>query len=70
MREHNEDWEKQRNSVVIEIVGLSKIFIQEIEYLVLLSKLEGLDNSLEFIDYRKAIFESISLLDELWKLQN
>ena len=69
MREHEEDWEKQRNSVVIEIKGLSRIFLQELEYLVLLSKLEGLDNSASFIDYRKAIFESITLLNDLWSIQ-
>ena len=66
MREHNEDWEKQRNSVVIEIVGLSKIFIQEIEYLVLLSKLEGLkvQVDLDFQIYRKTVFEVINLIQE------
>jgi hypothetical protein len=52
--------------VVIEIKGLSRIFLQELEYLVLLSKLEGLDNSIPFVDYRKAIFESITLLNDLW----
>ena len=70
MRENNEDWSKQRNSVVIEIKGLSRIFLQELEYLVLLSKLEGLDDSIDFIDYRKAIFESITLLNDLWLIQN
>ena len=70
MRENNEDWQKQRNSVVIEIVGLSRIFLQEIEYLILLSKLEGLDDKVEFIDYRKTIFESITLLNDLWTIQN
>ena len=27
MREHNEDWQKQLNTVLIEIAGLSEIFI-------------------------------------------
>jgi hypothetical protein len=27
MRENNEDWEKQLNTVIIEVVGLKEIFI-------------------------------------------
>ena len=27
MREHNEDWQKQLNTVLIEIAGLNEIFI-------------------------------------------
>ena len=27
MREHNEDWKKQLNTVIIEIAGLNEIFI-------------------------------------------
>lgn len=68
MRENNEDWKKQLNSVKIEIVGLNEIFIQNPLFLQLLSKLEGLQVSeIDFFDYRKTIFESINLLQEIAK---
>ena len=42
MRENNEDWEKQLNTVIIEIAGLNEIFISTPQFLQLLSKLKGL----------------------------
>ena len=65
MREHEEDWPKQLDTVIIEIAGLNEIFIAP-QFLQLLCKLEGLkvqDTSFEL--YRKTVFESISLLQEL-----
>jgi hypothetical protein len=62
MREHGEDWEKQLNTVLIEIAGLNEIFIGP-HFLQLLSKLEGLKIvEVGFELYRKTIFECISLL--------
>ena len=65
MREHKEDWLKQLDTVIIEIAGLNEIFIGP-TFLQLLSKLEGLKvKESNFELYRKTIFESISLLQEL-----
>ena len=61
MREHEEDWQKQLETVLLEIVGLNEIFVGPI-FLQLISKLEGLriqETSFEF--YRKTIFECISI---------
>ena len=33
MRENDEDWEKQLNTVIIEIAGLGEIFNQEPQFL-------------------------------------
>lgn len=65
MREHNEDWMKQLDTVKIEIVGLNELFIGPI-FLQLLSKLEGLSivEDINFETYRKTVFECISLLQE------
>jgi hypothetical protein len=66
MREHQEDWQKQLNAVIIEIAGLNEIFNSELNYLILLSKLEGLKIvDVSFNEYRKTVFESISLLREM-----
>lgn len=65
MREHEEDWLKQLDTVIIEIAGLNEIIIGP-QLLQLLCKLEGLkaiETSFEL--YRKTVFESISLLQEL-----
>ena len=63
MREHEEDWEKQLDTVILEIAGLNEIFIAVPQFLLLLCKLEGLkiaETSFEL--YRKTVFESITLL--------
>ena len=65
MREHEEDWSRQLDTVILEIAGLNEILIGP-QFLQLLSKLEGLkvqDTNFEL--YRKTVFESISLLQEL-----
>lgn len=65
MREHEENWRGQLNTVLLEIVGLNEIFISP-SFLQLLSKLEGLNIvETDFELYRKTVFESISLLQEL-----
>ena len=66
MRENNEDWQKQLETVINEIVGFSVIFSTEPLFLQLLGKLEGLDNQeTEFNFYRKTVFEAINLLQEI-----
>lgn len=66
MKENHEDWRKQLDTVLIEIAGLNEIFIGS-HFLQLLSKLEGLktQDDINFELYRKTVFESISLLQEL-----
>ena len=64
MKEHGEDWEKQLDTVLIEIVGMSEIFYDRLKLLQLISKLNGLLvlEDIPFNLYRKTVFESISLL--------
>ena len=66
MREHNEDWKKQLDTVIIEIAGLNEIFIWSPQFLQSLSKLEGLKvtEDIDFTLYRKTVFEIISLVQE------
>lgn len=66
MRENEEDWQKQLDTVIIEIAGLNEIFIQDPHFLQILSKLEGLkiQVDLDFQIYRKTVFEVINLLQE------
>ena len=65
MREHDEDWLRQLDTVILEIAGLNEVLISP-QFLQLLSKLEGLKvQETNFELYRKTVFESISLLQEL-----
>lgn len=66
MREHEEDWQKQLDTVIIEIAGLNEVFIYEPQFLQILSKLEGLKvmEDIDFQTYRKTVFEVINLLQE------
>lgn len=62
MREHEENWQKQLETVLIEVVGLNELFTSPV-ILQLLSKLEGLSiRETTFDIYRKTVFECISLV--------
>ena len=66
MLENDENWKKQLNTVIIEIVGLNEIFSSNPLFLQSLSKLEGLSiKDLEFEVFRKTVFEVIAILQEL-----
>lgn len=63
MRENEEDWLGQLETVIIELTGLNEIFNVNEQFLILLSKLEGLKIvTVDFAIYRKTVFEAISLL--------
>ena len=65
MREHKEDWQKQLDTVILEIAGLNEIFMGS-AFLQTLSKLEALRiKETNFELYRKTIFECISLIQGL-----
>ena len=67
MRENQEDWKKQLDTVTLEVAGLNEIFLSYPQFLQLLSKLEGLQTleNPSFDIYRKTIFECINLLQEI-----
>ena len=66
MRENNENWENQLDTVLIEVAGLCSLFDIGENFLILLSKLEGMRKvETDFFIYRKTVFECISLLREV-----
>lgn len=66
MREHEENWQKQLETVTIEIAGLYEIFNGP-AFLQLLSNLEGLriQEDTDFDTYRSTIFKCLRLLQEV-----
>lgn len=69
MRENKEDWQKQLNTVIIEIAGINELIFNKSDGIQLLTKLEGMlqIESMSFDLYRKTVFECISLLQGLKK---
>ena len=66
MRENEENWQSQLETVLIEVTGLCSLFDITEEHLILLSKLQGMrEIELDFFVYRKTVFECISLLREI-----
>lgn len=67
MRENEENWQNHLQTVIVELIGLNEIFNFDERFLILLSKLEGIRvGDIEFFIYRKTVFESISLLREIY----
>lgn len=63
MIENEEDWQKQLNTVIIEVAGLNEIFSSNPQFLQCLSKLEGLMvKTVEFEIFRKTVFEVLSIV--------
>ena len=71
MKENNEDWLKQLDTVSIEIAGMNALVKSEqtSQFLQLLFKLEGLKikQDINFEMYRKTVFETINILQGLKK---
>lgn len=65
MRENEEDWQKQLDSVLAELRGLHVMFGDQLDFLIILSKLNGLYEVKNFMSYRTIIFSIISILTEL-----
>lgn len=68
MRENNEDWEKQLDTVIIRIAGLNEMFSQDWRFLELYITLKGLRfeaPEMDFSLYRKTVFECIGQLQGL-----
>jgi hypothetical protein len=66
MREHEENWLGQLNTVILELAGLAEILYCDEKFIILLSKLEGLRKTdIDFMLYRKTVFETMSLLKEI-----
>lgn len=68
-REEGSDWEKSLKTLLEEIAGMDRLFLDHHSILFsLISKLEGLftlTGQENFLMYRKTIFECLSLVNDL-----
>lgn len=70
MREESKDWEKPLETLIIELLGMSSLFSDQKDLLSLVCKLEGLKEGgeeIEFLLYRRTIFECCGLVDQIKK---
>ena len=68
MRENEENWKVQIETVIIELIGLKELFNNELDLLVIITKLEGLKCSeTTFAQYRGTVF---SIIHELGDFRN
>ena len=70
MREEGKQWEKPLKTIIEELVGMKRLFLDQHEqsFFILLCKLEGLFEyhaSIDFSEYRRVIFECLGLLGKI-----
>ena len=65
LREEKLQWEKHLDTILIEISGFNSITLNQVKIISVLSKLEALKDLEDFQTYRKTIFESLNILEEL-----
>ena len=69
-REEGGDWKTTLKNLVVEIVGMDKMFLDHTDLFPLLCKLEALltlDQEDDFFMFRKTIFECLGLMNGLKK---
>ncbi len=62
MFENDENWQKQRETIVLELHGYNEMFIGNPSFMVLIAKLMALGHVDDRIAFRKLVFESITEL--------
>lgn len=68
MREEDQDWIKPLETLVVELSGMSNLLPDQENLFSLVCKLEGLlkgGNEIEFMLFRRTIFETCSLVTKV-----
>lgn len=67
-REEGGDWQTPLQNLILEIVGMNRLFIDQTLLFSLLCKMESLltlTDEDDFLSFRKIIFECLGLINEL-----
>lgn len=65
MYEHNEDWDKQLSTIIMELHGYNEIFSDNPDFMILIAKLSALRVAEDQICFRKLVFEAIAQLKQI-----
>lgn len=67
-REEGGDWEASLQNIILEITGMKELWIDQVNLFPLLCRLEALlvlKNENDFLAFRKIIFESLGLMNNI-----
>ena len=59
------DWEKQQESIILELQGYNDMFEEVPKFMILVSKLYALSHADSQAAFRKLVFEAIAYLKEV-----
>ncbi len=68
LREEGGAWKKLLDSLVLEVAGMQGLFPNHEDLLLLLAKLKGLQGlayGMDFMDYRRTVFECCALANKV-----
>lgn len=67
-REEEKDWQKPLEKIIVEIMGMASLFPEQDKLLTVACKLAGLHElgeEVDFLLYRRTIFEVCSLMNKI-----
>ena len=67
-REEGGDWETPLNNIILEITGMKELWVDQVSLFPLLCRLEALlvlNGEDDFFAFRKLIFESLKLMNQI-----
>ena len=65
MFENNEEWDKQQETIILELKGYNDILENSPDFMVLVAKLAALNHAEDRVAFRKLIFEAITALKNI-----
>lgn len=65
MYEENEEWEKQQQTIILELHGYNDMFVNNPSFMVLIAKLFALSHAEDKMIFRKLVFEAITELKSI-----
>lgn len=67
LREEDKEWRKLLETLSIELLGFHSLFPEQLQLFSLVCKLQGLlaDEDIDFMLYRRTVFECCSLVNKI-----
>lgn len=67
LREEEKEWRKPIETLSIELLGMHQLFPEQLQLFSLVCKLQGIlaDEDMDFMLYRRTIFECCSLVNKI-----
>lgn len=67
LREEEQDWRKPIETLSVELLGMHRLFPEQTQLFSLVCKLQGIlaDEDMDFMLYRRTIFECCSLVNKV-----